>query len=117
MKYLDLEDLAKEYETLKEQDANKDLSLDEDEQARLAALRALDDQLFCDMAEYAENESTMIPVGEFEDYAKDLAYDVGYAERDDHMTPYIDWERWAQDVAEDYTEVEFEGTTYLIRAY
>jgi len=119
--YLDLRDLADEYTALKErtEDEDKINPLDEEEQGRLEALKALDDQLFTDMGEYADNEPTMIPEDEFEDYAQDFAYDVGFAKRDDNnpLAMFIDWAGWAESLKMDYTEVAFERETYLIRAY
>lgn len=115
MAYLDLEDLAKELADLNEQTE----SLDGDEQERQAALVELAGQLFTNLADYARNERTLIPEGEFEEYVQDYAYDVGYAARDDDnpLHTFIDWAGWADSLKVDYTEVTFEGQTYLIRSY
>ena len=116
---LDLRDLAEELSALEGDGAN--VSLCEDDAARLEVLRDLQSQLFTDtMAEYAKNASTLIPEEEFEDYAQEFAYDVGFTKREDNnpLHMYIDWERWADDLKNsDYTEVTFDGDTYLIRAY
>lgn len=95
--YLDLRELAEEYADLKERDT--DGALDEEGSDRLAALKALEEQLFTDtMAEYADNESTMIEDIDFEDYAREFAEDVGYMPRSDHgrerspLFDFIDWE-------------------------
>lgn len=121
MIYLDLEELAKELAELRErkEDEEQEWPLDDDEHPRLADLNDLESQLFTDMADYASNEATMIPEEEFEDYAQDFAYDVGFAKRadDNPLHMYIDWERWADDLKIDYTEVTFDGQTYLLRAY
>lgn len=119
MDYLDLEELAKELDDLEDMESDDEYSLDDAEKERLAALRELDNQFFCDMSEYARNEPTLIPELEFEDYCKEFAEDVGYVERKNTnpLFDYIDWERWADDCKMDYMEVEFEGFTYLIRAY
>ena len=97
------------------------VALDEEETERLAALAALDEQLFSDMDEYGRNEPTMIPESEFEEYARDMASDIGYlnseARDSNPLMNHIDWEGWANDVKQDYTEVEFDDDTYLIRAY
>lgn len=121
MSYLDLRDLAEEYDGLKERRDDPDGSnpLDEDDEQRISALADLDKQLFSGLAEYADNEPTAIAEDEFEDYAQELADDLGYA-RDSASNPlmgFIDWEGWAESLKVDYTEVTFEGDTYLIRAY
>ena len=117
--YLDLRDLATEYVNLKERDEDKEDKLEDEEKERLGVLKALNEQLFTDMTDYAENESTMIPDEEFEEYAQDFAYDVGFATRDDinPLSSFIDWEGWADFLKGDYTEVTFDGDTYLIRSY
>ena len=120
--YLDLRDLADEYTALKErtEDEDKINPLDEQEQERLEALKALDDQL-TDMGEYADNESTMIPEYDFQEYAEELADDLGYLPREGRdsnpLFSFIDWEGWADYLKSDYSEVTFDGSTYLIRAY
>lgn len=116
---LDLQELAEELSTLEGRAAS--VELDDDDATRLEALRDLQSQLFTEsMAEYATNESALIPVEEFEEYAQEFAYDVGFAAREDDnpLHSYIDWQRWADDLQNsDYTEVTFDGDTYLIRAY
>jgi hypothetical protein len=118
MDYLYLSDLAEELSTLEGDGAN--VALCEEDAARLEVLRDLQRQLFTDsLAEYAENEATMIPEEEFEDYAQEFAYDVGFASRADEnpLHSFIDWAGWAESLKTDYSEVTFGGATYLIRAY
>lgn len=59
---------------------------------------------------------TLIPEDGFEDYARELADDLGLIDRD---TPWplncIDWERAASELQQDYTSCEYQGTTYLFR--
>lgn len=109
----DLRDLANE---LRELEALTGLC--EEDAERLGVLRALQDQLFtATLTEYAENEPTLIRESEFEEYAQDFAEGCGYVDGDSAMAMYIDWARWANDMKMDYQEVEFDGDTYLIRAY
>lgn len=120
MGYLDLRDLAEEYKELLEREQGPDKPLDEDEKARLAALSDLESQLWNgDLSEYAENEVTMIPEEDFEDYAQEFAEDVGYVPKhsDNPLFSYIDWTSWAEDMKNDYAEVTFEDRVYLIRTY
>lgn len=52
----------------------------------------------------------------FEDYARELADDIGAIdEKQSWPTMFIDWERAADALQEDYTEVEFDGVTYYTR--
>lgn len=120
MSYLDLRDLAKEFQDLKDQESGPENypPLDEEEADRLKALAELDGELG-GMEAYANNEPTLIPDDEFRDYARELAKDVGYLSDGDNnpLMAYIDWDAWADALKTDYTEVTFDGDTYLIRAY
>jgi hypothetical protein len=117
--YLDLLDLAEELADLKERTESEDDPLDDADKERLAALVELEGQLCTDIADYASNEQMLIPEEEFEDYAQEFAYDVDFASRadDNPLHAFIDWAGWANYIKDDYTEVTFEGQTYLIRAY
>ena len=59
----------------------------------------------------------MILEDDFEDYARQLADDLG-AIPDENRWPCtcIDWERAARELAMDYTSVEYQGDTYLVRS-
>ena len=119
MEYLDLCDLAKELADLRGMRDDATAGLCEDDAERLAALEGLEGQLFTSLDEYARNEPTAIPDEEFEDYAQEFAYDVGFAARanSNPLHSFIDWTGWAEALKQDYTEVTFDGGTYLIRAY
>lgn len=61
--------------------------------------------------------TTLIEETEFEEYCEDFVKDCGYLSRD---TPAliennIDWSGIADDMRIDYSEVEYQGTTYLFR--
>lgn len=62
---------------------------------------------------------TLIPEDELEQYAKELAEDLGYTGRnvEGQSWPfcYIDWSAAAEALRQDYTEYEWQGTTYLAR--
>lgn len=111
VKTLDLRDLAKELDDLRDAD-----ELDEAGADRLAALEELEGQLFTDMGSYAQNESTLIAEDSFVQYAQELADDLGRVVVEWPLY-CIDWERAADDLKQDYAEVTFEGDTYLIRNY
>ncbi|KKN09800.1 hypothetical protein LCGC14_1043080 [marine sediment metagenome] len=52
----------------------------------------------------------------FEEYAQELAEDIGAIKADAGWPcGYIDWERAARDLQMDYTCVDFDGVTYWTR--
>jgi antirestriction protein len=56
---------------------------------------------------------TLIADSYFEDYARDLAEDIGALDRKAGWPmDYIDWERAAAALQSDYTSIEIDGTTY-----
>lgn len=89
--------------------------LNEEDAAELAALLALQDEAE-GRADWKFSE-TLIHDSYFEDYAKELAENIG-AVKDDAQWPYscIDWEMAARELQYDYTQVDFAGETYWIRS-
>lgn len=84
------------------------------EREELAALRAIakDGESAPDW-QYGE---TFIPDAEFEDYARELAEDIG-AIPSDYSWPasHIDWTAAADALRQDYTSYTFDGIDYLAR--
>ena len=64
-------------------------------------------------------EHGIIFISEFEwrDYCKDMAIDCGYISRmtNNPLEHCVDWDEWADLVKNDYSEIEFEGSTYHYR--
>lgn len=59
---------------------------------------------------------TLIRESYFVDYAQELAEDIGVINKDAKWpNNCIDWERAARELRMDYTEVEFNGVSYLTR--
>jgi hypothetical protein len=59
---------------------------------------------------------TLIRESYFEDYAQELAEDIGAISRDAQWPlSYIDWPRAAEALKMDYTGAEFDGVTYYFR--
>jgi uncharacterized protein YPO0396 len=85
-----------------------------DEGAEYKALKALSDE--------AENCSdwnhgaTLIRESYFVDYCEELCKDIGDLPRDMPDYLVIDWEATARNIRVDYSEVDFDGVTYLIRS-
>ena len=84
----------------------------EDEQTELDELNELESEV----SEWRHGE-TMIPENDFEDYARQLADDLG-AIPDENRWPCtcIDWEQAAKELAMDYSLVSFQGTDYYVRS-
>lgn len=122
MGYLDsrtLEDEIRETESLYDSDEGIDTAamyadLSEDEADRMRALYALRAEL----EGYGwEHGIVLIPEDEFEDYARELAKDIGAVPDEDTLWPAycIDWERAARELATDYSLTTFEGVDYYWR--
>ena len=87
----------------------------EDNEAEYTALEKLIEQ--CEgYGDFAHGE-TLIREDYFETYAQELADDIGAIDRKAAWpTNHIDWEAAADELRQDYMEVDFAGTTYLMRA-
>ena len=86
-----------------------------EEGAELKSLQSLAEKAEgCGDWQYGE---TLIRESYFEDYARQLAEDIG-AIKGDESWPLscIDWERAAQELRMDYSSAEFGGVTYYIRS-
>jgi hypothetical protein len=58
--------------------------------------------------------ATLISDADFEDYARDLAEDIGAIQSDSGWpVDYIDWKRAADALRSDYTTIEWDGDSYL----
>jgi hypothetical protein len=113
---IDLRSVLDEYEALiGMRDDGEDL--DDSDQEYIEAVEELGEQI--DLECSAQNEPVLILEGKaFEDYARDLAEDIGAIDRQAGWpADYIDWEAAADALAMDYTSVEFGGFDYLTRAY
>ena len=58
----------------------------------------------------------LIAEDDFEEYVEELVTDCGYISKDLPSWIEIDWKATANNVRQDYSEVDFRGTTYLYRA-
>ena len=94
-----------------------------DENPDDAAELATKSSLMSDLAGYGGDEQwrgnwypiTLIPEDEFTDYCKELVEDIGDLPRGMPGYLVIDWDATAKNLKVDYSEVEFEGETYLYR--
>jgi antirestriction protein len=86
--------------------------LDEDEAERLTAIEELLDEV----GPEAQYGVFLINEGSFEEYAQELADDIGAIPKDAGWpTSYIDWEAAADALRMDYSSVTFDGTDWLYR--
>jgi hypothetical protein len=60
---------------------------------------------------------TLIRDSYFEEYAQELAEDLGYLQKNVSW-PYdcINWEQAARELQQDYTSADFDGVTYWLRS-
>jgi len=87
-----------------------------DEAQELLALKALASE--CEGYGDWNHGEVLIAEHYFAHYAEDLASDLSDYNPREARWPYtcIDWEKAAEDLKQDYAEVTFGSTTYLIRA-
>lgn len=85
-----------------------------DEFAELMALQALRDDAegYADDWQYGE---TLIRESYFVEYCRELVSDIGDLPRELPSYIVIDWSATSQNLRVDYTEVDFDGVTYLVR--
>ena len=58
---------------------------------------------------------TLVDVDDWEEYVEELLEDLGYIPKDFQSWIEIDWESTANNVKVDYTEVTYQGNSYLGR--
>ncbi len=89
-------------------------AFDEDLQSELAALKSLAEEASGYAADWEYGE-TLIRDSYFTDYAREMLEDCGDLPKNLPHYIEIDWEATARNIRVDYTEVDFDGVTYLIR--
>jgi len=100
----ELEDLVKELEELES-------DFGADEQEELAELEAMESEI----PEWQYGE-TLIPERDWVEYCEELCKDIGYISNDFPWWTGIDWDKTAANMRQDYSEIEYQGTTYLYRS-
>jgi len=80
------------------------------------SLRVLCDEGELSSVEWADGV-TMIRDSYFEDYAQELAEEIGAINHNlNWPNNCIDWERAANELKQDYTSIEFDGVEYWVRS-
>ena len=109
------EDTQAEEEALEE--ARLELEAwDEENGEDLEVLKALNEEGEGATSEWIHGE-TLIHEDYFPEYAEELCKDIGDIPRESpwYIADHIDWEGVADELKVDYTEIDFDGDTYLIR--
>lgn len=85
------------------------------ERAELATLLALQDEADSYCSDW-EHGMQLIRDSYFEDYARQLAEDIGAIDTDiGWPSNCIDWGQATSELQQDYTSVDFDGVTYWVR--
>lgn len=101
-------------ETLEEAEAALLEWTEGDEGQELKALLALQDEAEGYAGDWKYG-ATLIREDYFPDYCQELVSDIGDLPKDIPGYLVIDWDKTADNLRVDYTEVNFDGTTYLVR--
>lgn len=87
---------------------------DNDSADELKALQALAQEGEDCAADWIHG-TTLIRESYFTDYCEELVSDIGDMPRNIPSYIVIDWEATAHNIRVDYTEIDFDGVTYLVR--
>lgn len=110
-----IEELETEVGSQTEDTENYPDGPDEELTAELKVLKSLADEA-SGSPDWPYGE-TLIRDSYFEDYARELAEDIGAIDRNAHWpNDCIDWEKAAEELQQDYTSVDYDGVTYWIRS-
>ena len=109
---IDTRDLVDELAALLASDED----LEEDDALRVSSIQELFDEISDYAGDRPEDGVFLIREDMFEDYARELADDIGAIDGDAGWPQsYIDWGAAADALAMDYTTVDFDGATYYYR--
>lgn len=118
---LDLDEVIERKRELEDiiNDEDEQYSADEqkDAEEELAEIDELESELGTDLESAARNGIYFIAEDGFVDYAEEFAYDIGRIDGNMNEWPYnhIDWDAAADELKYDFSEVEWQGETYLFR--
>ena len=89
---------------------------DEDSEDEYQALFKLDEEGSSETSEWRSGEA-LIRDSYFEQYAQELAEDIGAIGKDTQWPlSYIDWTAASEALQQDYSQVDFDGVTYWIQS-
>ena len=89
----------------------------EDELKEIEEINDLEEEINSYAGDNFDDGVYLIDEDYFEEYCEDLVSDIGDLPKDlpSYISNNIDWSGVADDLRQDYSEVEFRGTTYLYR--
>lgn len=88
---------------------------DDDNGEELEALKKLNEEGEQNAGDW-EHGATLIREDYFTEYCEELLQDIGDLPKDVPGYLVIDWEKTADNLKADYSEVDFDGETYLVRS-
>lgn len=91
--------------------SDAETDFDKEEQEELSELENLRDEV----TDWRHG-ATLIAESDFEDYCRDLVSEMGDLPADIPGYLVIDWAATADNLRADYSEADYQGTTYLFRA-
>ena len=92
----------------------KDEGRSEEGDAELLSLRKLVNVLLEIGGEPLEDGVPLVRYDYFEDYAKELADDMGDVRSEQWPLNHIDWEAAIEELQQDYASVDFDGVEYFV---
>jgi len=96
---------------------NLEADFDAAEQKELEELESLRDEIGESRGKISEDNGPFVHESDFEDYAMELADELGAIPRDASWPlTCIDWEKAARELQYDYSTVTWQGTDYLYRS-
>lgn len=106
------DDVMQVAENLKDNGSLDFLTTWENEIREVKEINDLEDEISSSEWEYG---LFLVDEDDFEEFVKDDLEQLGYIIKDCPTWIEIDWKATTNNVQQDYTEVEFRGTTYLFR--
>lgn len=113
----DFEDAITVIENLRDNGSFDFIAAWSDDISQIEAIDELENEVDDYSGDNFEDGVTLIEECDFEEYCEDLMKDCGYISNDlpAIIENNIDWSGISEDIRIDYTEVEYEGRTYLFR--
>jgi antirestriction protein len=113
---IDSRDLIELRDAIRDMLSAEDDALEAEEREEMAAAIIAIDELEAEVGGKWNYGAGLIREDTFEDYARELAEDIGAVTGDESWpATCIDWERAARELAMDYGLVTFLGTDYYVR--
>jgi DNA repair exonuclease SbcCD ATPase subunit len=114
---VDVEDLEREVEAAQDRLNASIADFGAEEEKELEKLEDLKNEIGESRGKISEDNGPFIHENDFQDYAKELAEDIGAIPNDvSWPCDCIDWEYAARELQVDYSAVEWDGVSYYYRS-